>query len=72
MPAADLMDRQIWWIATAAATAGGLALIAFKGTAVWSMLGVALIAAPHIIGAPQPVSYESPIPKGCTISSSWR
>lgn len=63
MPAADLMDRQIWWIATSAATAAGLALIAFKGTAAWSMLGVALIAAPHIVGAPQPVSYESPIPE---------
>lgn len=64
MPAAELFDRQIWWVSTAIATAAGLALIAFKGTAAWSMLGVALIAAPHIVGAPQPVSYESPIPEG--------
>ena len=31
MPAADLLDRQIWWVATVAATAAGLALIAFRG-----------------------------------------
>ena len=63
MPAADLLDRQIWWVATVAATAAGLALIAFRGTAVFSLIGVALIVAPHIIGAPQPESYESPVPE---------
>ena len=46
-----------------AATAAGLALIAFRGTALFSLIGVALIVAPHIIGAPQPASHESPIPE---------
>ncbi len=62
MPAADLFDRQVWWVATVAATACGLALIAFRGTALFSLIGVALIVAPHIIGAPQPASHETPVP----------
>jgi cobalt transporter subunit CbtA len=64
MPAADLFARQAWWIGTVAATAAGLALIAFRGAAPLSILGVALIVLPHIIGAPQPDSHESPIPEG--------
>jgi cobalt transporter subunit CbtA len=63
MPAADLFARQVWWIGTVAATAAGLALIAFTGSAPLSILGVVLIVLPHIIGAPQPESHESPIPE---------
>ncbi len=63
MPAADLLARRAWWIGTVVATAAGLALIAFRGTAPLSILGVALIVLPHIIGAPQPQSHESPIPE---------
>lgn len=62
MPAADLVARQAWWIATVAATAGGLALIAFGERAVFAIVGVALIVAPHIVGAPQPESHASPVP----------
>ncbi|PSJ61797.1 CbtA family protein [Kumtagia ephedrae] len=62
MPAADLAARQVWWIGTVLATAAGLALIAFRGTVALSILGVALIVVPHIIGAPQPESHDSPIP----------
>ena len=40
----------------------GLALIAFR-TAPWlAILGVALIVAPHIVGAPQPASHETAVP----------
>lgn len=63
MPAADLTARQVWWIGTAAATAAGLALIAFRRTLPLALLGLALIVAPHMIGAPQPESHESPIPE---------
>ncbi|MBS3647259.1 CbtA family protein [Pseudaminobacter sp. 19-2017] len=62
MPAAELEGRQFWWLATVAATAAGLALIAFRGTVVLSLVGLALIVAPHLIGAPQPASHESPVP----------
>lgn len=62
MPAADLFARQVWWIGTVAATAAGLALIAFRSSVPLSIVGVALIVLPHIIGAPQPESHESPVP----------
>lgn len=63
MPAADLAARQIWWVGTVAATAGGLALLVFGRSPLLAVLGVALILAPHVIGAPQPDSHESPIPE---------
>jgi len=63
MPAADLAARQVWWIGTAVATAAGLGLIAFRSSLAFSLLGVALMVAPHVIGAPQPASHESPIPE---------
>lgn len=65
-PAAALEARQIWWIGTVAATAGGIALLAFKRGEPWAIiLAVALIAAPHIIGAPLPPEGEhalAPLP----------
>lgn len=64
MPAAELLPRQVWWTGTVVATAAGLALIVFKRTAPLAALGVALIAAPHVIGAPQPTDFETPIPEG--------
>lgn len=51
---AALMDRQIWWVGTVAATAVGLALIAFSRSPIAAVAAVALIAAPHVIGAPLP------------------
>jgi len=64
MPAADLMQRQIWWTATVAATAAGLGLLAFRKSLPLAILAVALIVAPHIVGAPQPENFETPIPEG--------
>jgi cobalt transporter subunit CbtA len=64
MPAADLTERQIWWWATVAATAIGLGMIAFRKSLPLAILAVALIVAPHIVGAPQPGSYETAIPEG--------
>jgi cobalt transporter subunit CbtA len=52
--AADVEPRQVWWYGTAVVTGIGLWLIAFGQN--WAAWGTAiiLIAAPHIIGAPQP------------------
>jgi cobalt transporter subunit CbtA len=52
--AADLLVRQSWWVATAVATAGGIALIAFSARPAWKLVGAAAIVAPHLIGAPLP------------------
>jgi cobalt transporter subunit CbtA len=51
---ADVEARQIWWYGTAACTGIALWLIAFGRN--WAMWGAAivLLAAPHLIGAPQP------------------
>jgi cobalt transporter subunit CbtA len=50
--AGDLAARQAWWIATAAATAAGLALIAFAPRPAWKLAGGAALVLPHAIGAP--------------------
>ena len=60
--AADLLLRQYWWIGTAAATAVGLALLAFGRHAALRIGGLLLLALPHLIGAPQPAVHESLAP----------
>jgi cobalt transporter subunit CbtA len=62
IPAAELLPRQIWWIGCVAATAAALALIVFGRSPSLGALAVALLVLPHLIGAPQPESHESPIP----------
>lgn len=60
--AADVGLRQIWWVATVAATGLAMWLIAFgRG---WTAYGAAalLLLAPHLIGAPQPDSFAGPVP----------
>lgn len=62
LPVAELTARQTWWIATAAATATGLYLLAFRATAWAAVLGLGLIAFPHLIGAPLAPEAHSEIP----------
>jgi cobalt transporter subunit CbtA len=62
MPVADLTARQTWWIFTAAATAGGLYLLALRSAAWSAVLGLALIALPHLIGAPPAPESHSAVP----------
>lgn len=63
MPAAELGPRQVWWLLTAAATAAGLALLAFRPTPVWAVAAIALLVVPHLVGAPQPVDAETLVPE---------
>jgi cobalt transporter subunit CbtA len=62
MPAAELGPRQAWWIACVALTGAGLWLIAFSRSLGLALVGGLLLVVPHLIGAPQPASHESPIP----------
>jgi len=64
MPAAELGPRQLWWIATVSCTAAALGLLVYRRSPFAVIAAVVLLVAPHLIGAPQPVSYESPIPEG--------
>ncbi|MEO8628452.1 MAG: CbtA family protein [Betaproteobacteria bacterium] len=65
-PAADIVARQLWWVATAASTAAGLAcVLRMRG---WGakMLAVVLIAWPHILGAPRAPDEMSDVPTALT------
>jgi cobalt transporter subunit CbtA len=64
MPAADLAGRQLWWVATVVCTAIALGLLAYRRTLLAVLAAIALLVAPHLIGAPQPGSHETPIPDG--------
>lgn len=61
-PAADLAERQVWWLATVALSAGGLYLLILKDGLAAKVAGIALIAAPHVYGAPQPTDLTSNVP----------
>ncbi|MDP3846720.1 MAG: CbtA family protein [Pseudomonas sp.] len=61
--AADLVQRQSWWVGTALATATGLSLLAFAGHWTLRVAGLLLLAAPHLIGAPQPEVHASLAPQ---------
>ena len=52
--AAKLADRQSWWLITVLDTGLGLSLLAFAKTKTYKFFGAALLASPHLIGAPQP------------------
>lgn len=62
MAAADLTDRQIWWFGCIIAGIVGVGLIAMKQSPVFIVIAIALIAAPHLIGAPQPDDHQSDVP----------
>jgi cobalt transporter subunit CbtA len=61
--AADLVQRQIWWIGTAASTAVALALLVFSRNWLLKGLGVLILVTPHVIGAPQPPVHHSLAPE---------
>ena len=63
MPAAELGARQAWWVATVVCTAGGIGILVYGRLVLSAIAGVALLVAPHLAGAPQPLSHDSLIPE---------
>ena len=61
--AAPLLARQLWWVATAALTGGGLALLFLTRRPLLVLGGIAMIVLPHAYGAPQPADYASAAPE---------
>ena len=60
--AADVVARQIWWLATVATAGIAMWLIAFgRGWVAWGAAAVLLLA-PHLIGAPEPDVFTGPVP----------
>ncbi|WP_264313246.1 CbtA family protein [Pseudomonas putida] len=61
--AADLGQRQAWWVGTASTTALGLALLVFARHWLLKALGAVLLVLPHVFGAPQPEVHQSLAPE---------
>ena len=51
--AAELQDRQVWWVVCVVCTAAGLGGLAFA-PAPWRWVAPLVIAVPYLIGAPHP------------------
>jgi len=60
--AAQLEQRQVWWVLTVILTAVGLWILAFQPKPYLKLFGLALIALPHIFGAPQPEVHHGLAP----------
>jgi len=70
--AADITARQIWWWSTVLATGGAIALLAY-GRQIWAFaLAGALLAAPHVIGAPEVEGYFGMAPPEVAAAFSAR
>jgi cobalt transporter subunit CbtA len=67
MPTSEVGPRQVWWIGTVVATGGGLALLFLQRSFWGAIAALALIAAPHLIGAPTPPDGAGAVPH-----SLWR
>ncbi len=61
--AAGLEQRQVWWLLTVILTAMGLWIVAFQPKPILKLFGIALIALPHIFGAPQPEVHQGLAPQ---------
>jgi cobalt transporter subunit CbtA len=61
-PAADVVARQYWWAGTVIVSVIGIALIAFGKGLPFIVIGVALLAAPHINGAPELTDFAGVAP----------
>lgn len=60
--AAELQQRQLWWLLTALVTAGAL-FVFLHVEASWARaLAVLALLLPHLIGAPHPAAPESRVP----------
>jgi cobalt transporter subunit CbtA len=60
--AAPLQARTMWWVGTVAASATGLWVVVFARSAALRIAGIALIVAPHLIGAPLPATNSGIVP----------
>ncbi|MBY5590874.1 cobalt transporter subunit CbtA [Rhizobium leguminosarum] len=63
MPAADLLQRQLWWLSCAACSAGGLLTSARFQRAPAYLVSALLLAAPFLYGAPVAPDTTSLVPE---------
>jgi cobalt transporter subunit CbtA len=65
--AAPLHDREVWWVATVATSAAGLWLIAFGAKPQYRVLGILVLCAPHLAGAPPAPEHNSAVPSALAL-----
>ena len=61
-PEVDLHARQVWWVATVGMAIGGMLLLFSRKETLARIVGIVLLIAPHVYGAPQPVDISAPVP----------
>lgn len=61
--AANLQERNTWWLMTVFDTALGLWLLVFAQTKQNKLLGAILLLSPHLMGAPQPEMSSTVAPQ---------
>lgn len=69
--AADLVDRQYWFLGTVFCTAIGLMLVFLSSKWILRLIGTFLVVTPHLIGAPQPLKHESLAPHSLITQFIW-
>lgn len=62
MAAGPLVARQAWWVLCVGSTALGLVSLAFGQSLAAILVGLALVALPHLVGAPVGPGSESLVP----------
>jgi cobalt transporter subunit CbtA len=62
MAAGELAGRQLWWWGAVTATAAGIGILALIRQVAWKAAGIAVIALPHIFGAPHAPGHASGVP----------
>ncbi|HJU50502.1 MAG TPA: CbtA family protein [Pseudogulbenkiania sp.] len=66
VPAADLQQRQLWWLLTVACTSGalfGLYRAWTRRRAMWAATALAVAALPHLVGAPVLAEVHTLVPE---------
>ena len=61
-PFVDVVQRQIWWVATVAASIAGIWLVVVRKDLLARAGGFALLTAPHLYGAPKPADISAKVP----------
>lgn len=61
-PAADLFQRQMWWVGTVVASVVALYLMILRKEPWAKAIGVVLLIVPHFIGAPQAADETTNVP----------
>jgi len=69
--AAELVDRQGWWLLTVTCSAFGLALLVLQRQWALKLVGAAVLLVPHLVGAPQAEVTSTAAPEALWVSFVW-